>query len=690
MKLIQSVLVKQNDILLVIVVMGILLILLIPFPPIILDFFLCLNISLGILLLLITLNVKRALEFSTFPSLLLLATLFRLALNVASTRLILLNGYAGSVIEAFGDFVVGGNPLVGFIIFMILVIIQFIVITKGANRISEVAARFTLDAMPGKQMSIDADLNTGAITEQQAEKRRKEVTLEAEFYGAMDGAGKFVRGDAIAGIVIIIINILGGLVLGINRGMAVTEAITTYIILTVGDGLVSQIPALLISVSTGILTTQTSSDTKLADELTLQFNRHPRMIAMTAFIVFCFGLMPGLPAIPFWGLSGVLIAWYYFLVKASAKEDETNKEQQAIAVQTEPPDEKKWLNLDRLRIELGYKLVELADSNQSPSLMDRLVMLREQLAGDIGILIPPIHIIDNMQLAPQNYRFLLEGEKLGEYSLYPNYYLAISSGAPSLPEESGDHDISGIDTFEPSFGLKAKWIDASQRQTAERAGYAVITAVSVLITHLSETLKRQAYQILRRDDVHFLLELLKIKAPKLVETSIPDLFSLAEVQQILQNLLAEKVSVLNLCRILETLSLYASKTKDINQLTELVRQNLSGTICSPYQTSAGVLAVITIDPATENTLREVLLPDPSRPQLSLSPQFLQKFIQKVSDSKQQFALPEGEPVLLVNADIRRQLKELICHSLPDLAVLSFQEVLDVPEIKCIGMVQIEA
>ena len=688
MKLIHSVLLKQTDILLVIVVMGILLILLIPFPPLILDFFLCLNISLGILLLLITLNVKRALEFSTFPSLLLLATLFRLALNVASTRLILLKGYAGSVIEAFGFFVVGGNPLVGFIIFMILVIIQFIVITKGANRISEVAARFTLDAMPGKQMSIDADLNTGAITEQQAEQRRKDVTLEAEFYGAMDGAGKFVRGDAIAGIVIIIINILGGLVLGIKRGMAVTEAITTYIILTVGDGLVSQIPALLISVSTGILTTQTSSESKLADELTIQFNRYPKMIAMTALIVFCFGLMPGLPAIPFWGLSGVLITWYYFLVRSQVEAEQAEKEEATTAA--EPPDEKSWLNLDRLRIELGYKLVELADTSQSPTLMQRIVMLREQLAGDIGILIPPIHIVDNMQLPPHNYRFLLEGEKLGEYALYPNYYLAISSGTPTMPGEAGINDLPGIDTLEPAFGLKAKWIDASQRQAAERLGYAVINAVSVLITHLSETLKRQSHQILRRDDVHLLLELLKTRAPKLVETSVPDLFSLAEIQQILQNLLAEKVSVINLSRILETLSLYASKTKEINQLTELVRQNLSATICAPYQTGSGMLPVITIDPATENILREAVLPDPSRPQISLSPQFLQKFIHKINDSKQQFALVDGEPVLLVNADIRRQIKELIYHSLPDLAVLSFQEVLDVSEIKCIGMVQVEA
>lgn len=387
-------LLKQNDILLVFVVMGILLILIIPFPPTMLDFILCLNISFSLLLLLIVLNIFHPLEFSTFPSVLLLATLFRLALNVASTRLILLKGYAGTVIQAFGDFVVGGDPIVGFILFLILIVIQFIVITKGSNRISEVAARFNLDAMPGKQMSIDADLNTGAITDKEAQARRKAVTQEAEFYGAMDGAGKFVRGDAIAGIIITVINIIGGFILGIRGGITVAEALKKYVILTVGDGLVSQIPALLIAVTTGILTTKTSSKTSLANEISDQFTRYPRAIMMTSVILFFFGIMPGLPLVPFWLLSGILGgAWYYVNKAQKTKEMKKALEQeqeyrQQVEQEESAPNEEQWLTLDRLKIELGYKLIEIADEKQQPSLMDRIILLREQLAKDIGILIP--------------------------------------------------------------------------------------------------------------------------------------------------------------------------------------------------------------------------------------------------------------------------------------------------------------
>ena len=688
METLHRLLTKQSDVLLVIAVMGILLILIIPFPPMMLDFFLCLNISLAILLLLITLNLKHALEFSAFPSILLIATLFRLALNVASTRLILLKAYAGTVIQAFGFFVVGGDPLVGMIIFLILIVIQFIVITKGSNRISEVAARFTLDAMPGKQMSIDADLNSGSIDEKTARKRRKEITQEAEFYGAMDGAGKFVRGDAIAGIVITIINIIGGFILGVRKGIPIEEALRTYIILTVGDGLVSQIPALLIAVTTGMLTTKASSESSLAEELQFQFTRYPKAIGMTAAVILAFGLMPGLPFIPFFVLSLFLASLTYYQTKVSktkVAEEKEEEAQAAIPREDEIPPEERWLSLDRIRIELGYKLIDLADPTHKPTLMDRIVLLREQLAREIGILAPPVHIVDNMHITPHDYIILLEGEKVARSTLYPGHYLAIDSGADDIPRDR--KDLGGIDTREPAFGLKAKWIDPTLKEQAELAGYAVINAVSVLITHISEILKQNSYKVLSREDVNILLELTKKQNPSLVENLVPEIFSLTEIHRVLQNLLWEKISILNLPRILEVLSLNFDKTRDANQLTELVRQHLCISICAPHQTSSGLLPVITLDPQTEQNVRGALVP--SAKQIPLAPDFLQKLLQSITNIKNRYLLSEGDPVLLVNADIRRGMKELVYHTLPNLAVLSFQEVMQVPEIKCIGMAQVK-
>ncbi|NUM36818.1 MAG: flagellar biosynthesis protein FlhA [Candidatus Brocadiae bacterium] len=690
MKKIQVMLLFQSDTILVFSVMGILLVLLIPFPPIILDFLLCLNISISILLVLITLNIHEPLEFSTFPAVLLLTTLFRLALNVASTRLILLKGHAGSIIQSFGNFVVGGDVLVGLVIFLILIVIQFVVITKGANRISEVTARFTLDAMPGKQMSIDADLNSGAITEEMAQIRRKKVTQEAEFYGTMDGAGKFVRGDAIAGIIIIAINIFGGFVLGIKRGISPEEALKLYIILTVGDGLVSQIPALLIALATGILTTKTSSESHLAEEMKLQFFRHTKTLGMTSVILFAFGLMPGLPTLPFWGIAVCMGFLYYGLKKKEkiGKEIQKDGEEKAKKQEKEEAKEEDWLSLDRICIELGYKLIDLADQNRKPTLMERVVLLREQIARDLGMLIPPIHIVDNIQISPHNYAILLEGERIAQSTLYPEHYLVLE-GAPQPGGKSALSGIIGIDTREPAFGLPAKWVDNEQKEQAEMIGLTVINEISVMITHLSEVLKKNAAKILSRDDVHFLIEQIKKNTPKMVEGIVPEIFSITELHQILQNLLSEKVSIRNLPRILQTLSFYASKTKDINNLTEMVRQNLAASICSRYQGSSGILPVITLSPDTEYKLRQAIFPDSSKTSVSLPPDFLQRIITGIVDIKEKAVSVDGDPVLLVNMDIRKGIRELIFHTLPDMAVLSFQEVLSCPEVKCIGIVQVK-
>jgi flagellar biosynthesis protein FlhA len=686
MKRLQLLLMQQSDILLIGAVMGIMLILIIPFPPVVLDFLISLNISLSIMLVLITLNIHHPLEFSTFPALLLLTTLFRLSLNVASTRLILLQGYCGDVIQAFGHFVVGGDALVGMVIFLILVVIQFVVITKGANRISEVAARFMLDAMPGKQMSVDADLNAGSITEAEAHRRRKEVTQEAEFYGAMDGAGKFVRGDAIAGIIIIVINILGGFILGMRRGLPIEESIRTYVILTVGDGLVSQIPALLIALATGLLTTKTSSEVHLAQELQSQVFHYPRAIAMTGIIVAVFGLMPGLPILPFWGLAATLGVVCYVLRRKQLAQEAAREAAPKEEKPLEPPGEETWLAVDRIRIELGYKLIELADTRRQPTLMDRVVMLREQLAKELGLIVPPIHIVDNIQLPPNHYAILLEGDKVAETALYANYFMVIVNGCQDGKSDSKFKEMAGIDTREPAFGLPAKWVDGSQKEMAERAGYTVINEVSVLITHVSETIKRKAHQILSRDDIHFLLDITKKKMPKLVEGVVPDIFSVNELLQILQNLLWERVAIRNLPRILQTLALHAGKSRDVNYLTELVRQSLALTICAAHQGPGGTLPVITMSPDTEYKLRQAILPEAGKPQVSLSPDFLQKIVTGIVEIKEKY-VSEGDPVLLVNMDMRRGMRELLYHTLPDIAVLSFQEVLQVAEIKCIGMVQ---
>ncbi|BBM85005.1 flagellar biosynthesis protein FlhA [Candidatus Uabimicrobium amorphum] len=683
----------ESDILLVGVIVGILLILIVPFPPEILDFLICLSISTTVLLLLITLNIRQPLEFSSFPSILLIITLFRLSLNVASTRLILLHGDAGSVIQAFGFFVVGGDPIVGMILFTILIIIQFIVITKGASRISEVAARFTLDAMPGKQMSIDADLNAGAITEDAARERRKEITQEAEFYGAMDGSSKFVRGDAVAGIIIIIVNILGGIILGIMRGMSIGEAVKKYVILTVGDGLVSQIPALLIAVTTGILITKTSSNSHLANEIKTQLTRYPRTLAMTTAVILLFSVMPGLPFFPFFIMAMASGLVFYNMQRTEKKQREQQEPEQITEDVPQEPSEEQWLRLDRLRIELGYKLVEIADTYSHPTLMSRIVSLRQQLAQEYGIVIPPVHVIDNIQLPPNNYRILMEGEKLAENTLYPDLFLVIGEEESNLENDIhnilGNQDsdeLVGIKVQEPAFGIPAKWVDSVQKDKAEMLGYTVINPASVLVTHLSETIKKSAYAILSRDDVQFLVDVAEKNYPILVKNTIPDQVSLVQLHQVLQSLLLEQIPILNLPRILESLSKHITKTKDMAQLVTFVRQDIAISITSRYQSSDGSLPVITLAPENEQTLREVITSSSKTP---LAPDFLQKLVTSISSIKQQnTAVVSGLPILLVSADVRYGIRELINHSLPDVPVLSFQEVMSVPQIQCIGVVQI--
>ena len=691
---------KHSDVGLALAVVGMLVVLVIPLPTAVLDMLLTINIAFAMIVLLVTLNAGEPLDFSTFPSLLLFSTLFRLSLNVASTRLILLDGSAGQVICAFGNFVVGGSLVVGLVIFLILVVIQFVVITKGSGRISEVAARFNLDAMPGKQMAIDADLNAGLITENQARERRESVSREAEFYGAMDGASKFVRGDAIAGIIITVVNILGGMFIGVVQdGRSLSEALQTYSILTVGDGLVSQIPSLVIATAAGILVTKASSRTKLAGDMSAQLLTQPRALAIAASILTLMGVIPGLPHLPFFLMAGTLFAMYSFMNRAE-RAAATQAAQAGLSgpvpdsgqlpegmppggdgAHQEPEDVAGLIQVDRMSIEIGYRLIPLVDPKEGGALLERIGMVRRQMAKKLGIVIPPIRIKDDIQLEPDTYCVKIRGQVVASAELLAGHFLAMDSGMVTEP-------IAGIDTIEPAFQLPALWIKPEQKEAAQVAGYTVIDPTSVVITHLQELIKAHAHEILCREDVQLLVDNAKKTAPTVVGELVPEQLSLAGVQRVLENLLRERVPISDMPVILETVADYAPLTKDPQLLTEYVRQKLARTITGELIGASNKLSVIIFDQSLEREIVEAGKDSPSGPVVALEPTRTEAILNSISRIFEGSLTSAYDVVMLTNAASRRFVRSLLETALPTVPVISYDELIPTVNIESVGTVAI--
>lgn len=675
---------KYSDIAAAIAVITIVVMMIIPLPPFLLDLFLSLNITLALVIIMVAMYNVEPLQFSVFPSLLLITTLFRLSLNVSSTRLILLDGYAGEVITAFGNFVVGGNPVVGFIVFVILIIIQFIVITKGAERVAEVAARFTLDAMPGKQMSIDADLNAGLITDADARQRRKNIQREADFYGAMDGASKFVKGDAIAAIIIIVINIVGGFIIGmVQRDMGILQALQVYTLLTVGEGLVNQIPALLISTATGIVVTRAASESNLGQDITNQLLTNPRVFYIAGAVLVLLGIVPGLPAIPFWILGLLAIAVAYTLQNTvnSAKESELIKqEEQEIEDVRKPENVIALLQVDPMELEIGYSLIPLVDVSQGGDLLDRIVMIRRQCALELGIVVPTIRIRDNIQLRPNVYVIKLKGIEIAKGDLLLDHYLAMNPG-------TAFEDVPGIETVEPAFGLPALWIQEGQREQAELSGYTVVDPVSVLATHLTEVIKAHSAEIIGRQEVQTLIESVKQNYPAVVDELIPSILSIGDIQKVLAHLLRERISVRDMVTILETLADYGSMTKDPEILTEYVRHALSRQLTKQY-IQGNTLTCITVDPQLENTISAAVQRTEHGSYVALDPTIMQALINNLTSELPKLTNLGFQPIVLTNPGIRLYFRKLTERVAPNLIVLSYGEIEPKVEVQALGMVRI--
>ncbi|MBI5386130.1 MAG: flagellar biosynthesis protein FlhA [Verrucomicrobia bacterium] len=685
---------RYGDLWLVTALFGTVLVLIFPIPAFLLDTLLAVSIAMSLLTLLVILYLREPADFTGFPTLLLFITLFRLSLNVASTRLILLDGYAGHIIEAFGNFVVRGNYVVGMVVFLILVLINFIVITKGAGRIAEVAARFTLDALPGKQMAIDAELNAGLINETDARNRRRKVEEEADFYGAMDGASKFVRGDAIAAILITLINILGGFAIGIvQKGMTMTDALQRFTILSIGDGLVSQIPALITSTAAGILVTRAASKNDLGQELGRQLLFYPRALAILAAMMTVMAIVPGLPMLPFLTLATLTGAMAYTLKRhgaaglgfaspatatadsaagaASGKPGEAgaaNAQGAASAAEARSADKlETLLNVDALQIELGYALVGLADKRKGGDLLERVTGVRRNFAQDIGIIIPPIKLRDNLQLGPNDYRFLLKSQPVAQGQIMPGYWLAMNA-------TNSKTTLKGIPTVEPVFQLPATWITDVERKTAEVSGYTVVDAASVLVTHLSETVKRNCHEILSRQDVQVLIDNLKQTHPTVVNELIPGQLNVGQVQRILQNLLAEGVSIRNLAGILEKVSDYAGITKNPDELSEYARRALGAQLTKPYQDQRGAVKAITIDPKLEHVLTQGVRQTPTEVALVMEPKLARHIMDSLSKFIQQMLSAGHPPVVLCAPQIRLGFRRFFESTFAELAVISYAEI----------------
>ncbi|RKZ08731.1 flagellar biosynthesis protein FlhA [bacterium] len=662
-------------------IIGIVSIMVMPVAPVLLDILLTFNITFALVILLVTIYVKEPLEFSVFPSLLLIVTLFRLSLNVASTRLILSQGYAGQVISSFGHFVVRGNYVIGLVIFLILVVIQFVVITKGAGRVAEVAARFTLDAMPGKQMSIDADLNAGLITEDEARSRRSKISREADFYGAMDGASKFVRGDAIAGIVITLINIIGGLVIGIlQKKLSAGDAARTYTMLTVGDGLVSQIPALIVSTSAGMIVTRAASERDFGHDVASQVFGHPKVIMIVAITLFALGIVPGLPTVPFLLLGGFFFA-IYMIMKRSSTEGEKEVVEEAPEEELDPIEQDELYYVDRLEVEIGYGLIPLVNEEMGGDFLRRVTNIRKQAALNLGLHISPIRIRDNLQLKSNQYRIKLKGVEVASGIIYVDKLLAIGTGPR-------DGSIEGIETREPAFNMPALWIKHEDSEKAQAAGYTVVEPSAVIATHLNEVINRHADEIMTRQDVKELVEKVRKFTPAVVEDLIPEQISYAFLQQILSNLLRERVSIKDMITILETIAYYISQTRDIDFISERVREALGRSIINSYLDEEGKLSVLTLHPIIEEEFNRALEVSQQTKVLTLNPVFSQSLIEGLSAEIDRVSSLGFQPVVLASAGIRLALRRFTESTFPSLAIISFSELPRDVKVQSIGMVRL--
>ena len=666
---------KHWDVGVSLLVVAIVLLMIIPIPDYMLDLFQILNLTLSMILLFSTLYIRSALEISSFPTLILIMTLFRLALNITSTRLILIEGknFGGRVIRTFGEFVVKGDYVVGLIIFIILVIIQFIVITRGAERIAEVAARFTLDAMPGKQMSVDADLNAGLITEEEARRRREEIRREADFYGAMDGASRFVRGDAIASIIITFVNIIGGLIIGaVKHGLSFSEAAQIYTLLTVGDGLVSQIPALMVSTATGIIVSRAASKENFGKEVITELGRETKVLYLTGGVLVFLGLFTPLP-ITTSLVGGLLLftAWYGSRGAQIPQEALAGAEETPAAptgpVLSSPEEVAEVIEADTVEVEIGYGLIPLADPSQGGDLLERITMVRKQIAFEMGLVVSPIRVRDSILLKPNEYLIKIRGAEVARYELVPNRLLAINPGGVQAK-------LPGIPTKEPAFGLEAFWIDESRKEEAQNLGFTVVDPPTVFATHLTEVLKRHAHELLGAKEFELLVEGLRHRVPKLVEDLIPNVLKEAEVRRVLQNLLREGVSIRGLPLIFETLLEHGEKTKDIDYLTEQVRRALKRQIVTPLKASDGKIHAVAFDSELEKKIAESITEEGDQRVIAMNPDVLREIINKLSQELENLMKKGYSPVVITSGEIRPYLSRLIARFVPNVPVIAYEEI----------------
>ena len=671
------------------VLLGVILIvimLIIPLPTAMLDFLIIINISIALIIILVAMNTREPLQFSIFPTLLLLVTLFRLGLNVSTTRSILGEANAGNVIDTFGNFVVGGNALVGFVVFLILIVIQFLVITKGAERVSEVGARFTLDAMPGKQMSIDADLNAGMISDAEAKARREKIEQEADFYGSMDGASKFVKGDAIAGIVIVIINLLFGLIIGMTQmGMDLTTSAATFTLLTVGDGLVSQIPALLISTATGIVVTRAASEGNLGHDITKQLLAYPKMLYIAGGTIFFLGVITPISPVFTFPIAFALLFGGYYLGKSEKRallEEEQVEEEEQPDEMKSPESVINLLQIDPIEFEFGYGLIPLADANQGGDLLDRVVMIRRQMALELGMIVPVIRIRDNIQLQPNEYTIKIKGNEIAKGELLLDHYMAMSPGVE-------DESMIGIDTIEPAFGLPALWIGEDMKEQAELSGYTVVDPPSVVSTHLTEVIKRHAHELLGRQETKQLVDHLKETYPALVEEVTPSSLSIGEVQKVLTNLLKENVSIRNLPIIFETLADYGHMTKDMDLVTEYVRQSLSRQISKQMTTPGEPMYVITLSGTVEKKVADSVQQTEHGNFISMDPNDSQRILESAASETDRLSQMGQVPVILCSPAVRMYVRQLLERYLPHVPILSYNELEADVEVQSVGVVNVE-
>ncbi len=675
-------------------VLGLMVTLLMPLPPVALDALLATNITISLLMLLVTMNIRGATELSTFPTILLFATLFRLGLNVASTRIILSTGQAGTVITAFGRYVVGDNLTVGLVVFLILIIIQFVVITKGAGRISEVAARFVLDAMPGKQMAIDADLSAGLIDSDTARARRGQVASEAEFYGAMDGASKFVRGDAIAGLIITALNLVGGITMGSLNDLSFGQAAQRYSMLTIGDGLVTQIPALLVSTAAAVLVTKSSSELSLGQNLVSQVGGNPKATLIAAGMMFVIGLLPGMPVTPFGILAITLLLLWRTTRDSQAEEVALQSTESSAAASGEEGDSEKepadealeLLQVDRIALEIGYRLIPFVQDKKGTGILDHISQMRRRFALREGVVLPPVRIKDNIRMDPGAYRVLVGGQEVAKGTVEPGSLLAMDGGGASGLKR-------GRETIDPAFGLPAWWISENERDEAELLGYTVIDPTSVLVTHLSEVLRSSFHEILSRDDVKNLVENARKNAPAVVEEMIPDKMNHGDVQRVLRNLLREGVPIRNMPAILEALADNVAKTKDPEVLTELVRQRLGRVLCEIHADTTGTVHAVTLDPAVEVRLAHAVTRGeaqaPAGDTPGVNPAYLQRLVERLGESVAQATKSGRDAVVLVRSNVRRFVNELVKASLPKVSVLSYNEVVSAQKVQTQAVVNVE-